>query len=182
VFLRLSSMDAGSLAQAELLDAYDYVWERLLRRLDGLSDEEYLWEPVAGCLTVRATPSGVVPDPGVWPDVQPAPFTTVAWRLCHIADNFTEDRIAPLLGSSTPPRSPTLWPMTAGAAVDYVEAGYLSWRANLASAEPNSLWRTLDDDSTPYRGRSLFRFLLQYLEEFAHHAAEVALLRDLYRS
>jgi len=26
--------------------AFDHVWDRFLGRLDGLSDEEYLWEPV----------------------------------------------------------------------------------------------------------------------------------------
>ena len=28
-----------------LLSTFDHVWSRLLARLDGLSDEEYLWEP-----------------------------------------------------------------------------------------------------------------------------------------
>jgi hypothetical protein len=30
--------------------AFDHAWDRFLGRLDGLTDEEYLWEPVKGRL------------------------------------------------------------------------------------------------------------------------------------
>ena len=36
----------------------DYVYRRTRSRLAGLTDEEYLWEPVPGCCTVRRTGSG----------------------------------------------------------------------------------------------------------------------------
>src|ERR1035437_6643040 len=39
----------------ELLDQLDGHWTHQLRpRLDGLTDQEYLWEPVPGCWNVRA--------------------------------------------------------------------------------------------------------------------------------
>ena len=40
---------------AELLpEQLDWHWQEQLRpRLDGLSDAEYFWEPVAGCWSVR---------------------------------------------------------------------------------------------------------------------------------
>ena len=42
----------------ELLDQLDGHWTHQLRpRLDGLTDQEYLWEPVPGCWNVRATPA-----------------------------------------------------------------------------------------------------------------------------
>jgi hypothetical protein len=37
-----------------LIDQLDWLWEHQLRpRLDGLTDAEYFWEPVADCWSVR---------------------------------------------------------------------------------------------------------------------------------
>jgi DinB superfamily len=74
---------------ADLLrDQWGRSCERLLARLDGLTDDEYRWEPVAGCWNVRPcvqSPSGWSVDyPEVPPD--PPPFTTIAWRMLHVSD------------------------------------------------------------------------------------------------
>ncbi len=76
-----------------LIDQYDTSYDMLRARLDGLTDEEYFWEPVAGCWSVRrraeAKTTPVI-GRGEWVfekergDPQPAPFTTLAWRLCHV--------------------------------------------------------------------------------------------------
>ena len=79
----------------ELLEQLDWHWQNQLRaRLDGLTDAEYLWEPVAGCWSVRrrgesrtATPFGSgdhVVD-FAYPAPSPAPVTTIAWRLGHLS-------------------------------------------------------------------------------------------------
>jgi DinB superfamily len=74
-----------------LHDQWDRSCVRLLRRLDGLTDDEYRWEPVAGCWNVRPgseSPSGWTVDyPDVHPD--PPPVTTIAWRLLHTSDGNT---------------------------------------------------------------------------------------------
>jgi hypothetical protein len=47
----------------QLADQLDFHWTHQLRpRLDGLTDDEYFWQPA--------------PDP--------APFTTIVWRLAHV--------------------------------------------------------------------------------------------------
>ena len=57
----------------------------------GLTDDEYLWEPAAGCWSIRARPDGT--RFGEWaPIVYPDPFTTLAWRLWHLIDMYGEDR------------------------------------------------------------------------------------------
>src|SRR5215216_6511739 len=68
-----------------LLHQLDEVYDRLDRRLEGLTDEEYFWQPVKDCWTIRQD------DAGRWqadyefaPD--PPPFTTLGWRLVHLAD------------------------------------------------------------------------------------------------
>jgi DinB superfamily len=38
-----------------LLAQMDEVYDRLRGRLEGLTDDEYFWEPVPGCWSVTAT-------------------------------------------------------------------------------------------------------------------------------
>jgi len=74
-------------ARAELLlTQMDEVFARLRQRLDGLTDEEYFWEPVSGCWTVHRDGAGSWVTDYAFPDPTPAPFTTLGWRLVHIAD------------------------------------------------------------------------------------------------
>ena len=48
--------------------------------------EEYLWEPVPGCWSIRPTgPGGRGEFEQAWPDPEPALVTTIAWRLSHLA-------------------------------------------------------------------------------------------------
>ena len=70
-----------------LVTAFDYVWERLTGRLGGLTDEEYFWEPVAGCWSLRQDEQGrwrLDGGGGGGPAPDPAPVTTIAWRLGHL--------------------------------------------------------------------------------------------------
>ena len=77
-----------------LADQLMWHWEGQLRpRLEGLTDEEHLWEPVEGCWSVRARqPDSSAPQPGrgpftidfVLPQPEPAPVTTIAWRIGHL--------------------------------------------------------------------------------------------------
>jgi DinB superfamily len=67
----------------------DFVWPRIRARLDGISDQEYLWEPVPGCWSVRA-------HGDIWeverevPPPNPPPVTTIAWRTWHIASECVD--------------------------------------------------------------------------------------------
>jgi hypothetical protein len=87
-----------------LLDQFDSARGILKARLKGLTDEEYLWEPVPDCWSVRrrgqtrsASPVGT----GGWvldsfdyharprQEPSPTPFTTIAWRLGHLYLGFS---------------------------------------------------------------------------------------------
>src|SRR6266498_2573960 len=69
------------LLAAEMNEAY----AGLRTRLDGLGADEFFWEPVPEPWTVFRD------DAGRWtyhyeePDPRPAPFTTIGWRLVHVA-------------------------------------------------------------------------------------------------
>ncbi len=100
----------------ELVGLSDYAWQRLIDRLAGLTDEEYLWEPVPECWTVRPGQDGPWTWDFAWPEPQPCPVTTIAWRLSHITVN--DDRFRPWLGlrpdgarlhRSAPPNAAAAW-------------------------------------------------------------------------
>ena len=45
---------------ALLRSQMDEVYDRLRRRLEGLTDDEYFWEPAPGCWTVHRDRAGAV--------------------------------------------------------------------------------------------------------------------------
>lgn len=68
--------------------------EHLDEVLADIGDEEFFWEPVAGCWTVhdRSERRAASADgSGRWvidyeiPEPSPAPVTTIAWRTVHVA-------------------------------------------------------------------------------------------------
>jgi hypothetical protein len=154
---------AGSVRRA-VLTQVDWWWRVLFRRrLDGLIDDELWWEPVPGCWTLHADEAGVFRyewPPGSRGEVTP-PFTTMAWRLCH-------------LGCSAMARW-TMWER---------------WRAAVRALSEDDMWRPLaatgmgvDAPIMRLGGTDPFvHHLLHQQREFIHHGAEVSLLRDLYRA
>jgi len=70
---------------ALLATTMDETYERLRTRLEGLTDAEFFWEPIAGCWTIYED------QPGHWtyhyatPDPTPAPATTIGWQVVHLA-------------------------------------------------------------------------------------------------
>ena len=52
-----SPRPTSSISQV-MLESMDDIVGRLVDRLDGISDDEYRWEPVADMWSVRETPDG----------------------------------------------------------------------------------------------------------------------------
>lgn len=78
-------MDATA---GSLITTLDYVWARLTGRLTGLTDQEYFWEPVAGCWSLRQDDEGrwqLDGGGGGGPAPDPVAVTTIAWRIGHMA-------------------------------------------------------------------------------------------------
>lgn len=163
----------------ELVGLSDYAWQRLLERLDGLTDEEYLWEPVPGCWTVRPAGEGPWTWDFEWPEPQPRPITTIAWRLSHITVN--DDRFRPWLGlESDPDRPHRTVPQTAEAALCAVRATKAERHRDLMDVTDDRLWQRIGEVGGPYAGGTRVSWVLHALDEVIHHGAEISLLRDLY--
>ena len=121
----------------ELKRLSDAVWERTRRRLEGLTDEEYRWEPAPGCWSIRTRRDGTSFH-GWAPVVHPDPFATLAWRLWHLIDMYGEDRAPRWLdvppqgeavGLDAPDPTP---PATAADALDQLDRAHARWDAHLA--------------------------------------------------
>ena len=166
---------------AELSTQLDWHWTNQLRpRLDGLTDEEYFWEPVPGCWSVRPVGGGKFMADFQFPEPTPPPVTTIAWRLSHIAGPILAWRNAKHFGGPSFDIQTFDWPGSARAALDLVDEGYAHWRTGVASLDADALARdvgTVEPWPAP-----MAALVLHINREVIHHGAEVALLRDLYRA
>ena len=172
-------MDISASRTAELT-SLDYYFERLRVRLVGLTDEEYLWEPVSPCLSIRTGARGRLPRAA---SDTPGDFTTIAWRLCHIGDVLREERNWRWLGKQPVLLDTEIWqPPTAAASVAYVEEAFAAWSALVASIDAGDWWLPMGPVAGPYASSDRVAFVIHIMDELIHHAAEVALLRDLYRA
>lgn len=193
-----------------LLAQFDWACRRLANRISGpeidsgdgtpvaaapMTDEEYLWEPVPGCWSVRRRADG--PGPGAtellgagewgrdlaWPAPEPPPFTTIAWRLGHLSDMLAM-RSDWTTGSHSLSIDDWVVPGDARGAVAAFTEAAAAWRATLLTADDAALsavgWSTYPNGSDP---EDVFIDTVWWVnQEVLHHGAEIALLRDLYRA
>lgn len=161
---------------AEVLDQIDTHWrERLRPRLEGLTDEEYFWEPVPDCWSVRRRGESTAPlslgsgeftwDYGT--DTGPKPVTTIAWRIGH------------LLASADPWNFD--YPGTAASALVLLDQAHAEFIAEIRSLGDAGLAEPQGDRSPPaFADAPVARLMLYSSVEVIHHGAEICLLRDLY--
>lgn len=175
---------------AELREQLDWMWINLLRpRLDGLTDEEYLAEPVPGCWNVRPRGTSTAPVQGgsgamtidfAFPEPDPAPFTTIAWRLGHVIVGVLAIRNASHFGREPTDYNTFEYAATADEALAQLDAEYATWLAGIESLGERDLARPCGEAEGPHGGRSMATLILHINRELFHHLAEVCLLRDLY--
>lgn len=164
----------------DVLMTLDEARDRLLARLDGLSDAEYLWQPVPDCLTVRpCADGGFRADRRPDDDVTPAPFSTVAWRIWHIGADCLRGYDRFFVGGIVDD-SRWDWPGTAAEGVALLAEDWARFRARVAAMGDTRLVEPMGSIAEPYGDDSYLALALHALDEVAHHGAEVAVLRDLY--
>jgi hypothetical protein len=161
-----------------LLHQMDGVYARLRERLAGLTDDEYFWEPAPGCWTIHRDESGAWVADYAEPDPDPAPVTTIGWRLVHVADckvMYHEWAFGP--GKlAFPDLAP---PATAAGAIVRLEEGQRLLRAELETLSE----RALDEPRSTNWGEQwpAWRIFWAMIDHDGHHGAEIGCLRDLYR-
>lgn len=220
-----------------LLEQFDQAREMAQVRLAGLGDEEYLWEPVPGCWSIRRRDEAATPrafGPGEWvldqgaPDIPASEYAEVARQAAggmtveKIADDWSVsvERVEQVLahtGEPEPDETPVTtiawrlghlhfhfaggWEWTFGERrnepkrlVDFTPSAALElerfwtvidrWRDSVADLTDEQL-DTVGLSQYPYSNDADYPFvgvLAAANLEFIHHMAEIALLRDLWRT
>jgi hypothetical protein len=185
-----------------ILDQLGAAWEMLDARLSErrafrdeagsttstLTDDEYFWEPVAGCWSLRRRGEAKGVGKGEWvlegqhPEPDPPPFTTIAWRICHVTSGILL-RYDWTFGTHSLTVDDVEFPSTAAGGVTFLREHYSRWRSALETVTTEELDQ-IGRSQFPHGLDRRVRFvdLLGWVNlDFAHHAAEIGCLRDLYR-
>jgi hypothetical protein len=173
-----------------LRDQLDWHWTNQLRdRLDGITDDEYFWEPVPGSWSVRPRGTGSAPVQAgsgamtidfAIPEPDPPAFTTIAWRLGHVVVGVLAMRNAAHFGRETTDYQSFEYAATAADALAQLDAEYSMWQAGVESLGETGLARSCGEAEGPFAESTMARLVLHINRELIHHLAEVCLLRDLY--
>jgi hypothetical protein len=160
---------------------FDYYAARTAERLAGLTDDEYLWEPVANCWSIRRR-DGVAAVDHTDPAPEPAPVTTIAWRMVHVASMLREHGLRAVAFERGPARHrpPSEIPLTASDALDSFARAVETWKHDIAAVPEARLGEPLGPEAGPFADDVVASFIEHIHDEFIHHTAEIGLLRDLY--
>ena len=162
-----------------LLAQLDQAWGSVQDYLAGLTADEFIWSP--GENTWHLTPSaqeGRWTIPYSWIPPQPAPFTTIAWRMAHMAvnkvlvlDHAFGARKARLADLDLPPDLDGM--------IAYLHACHQPFRAQVE--------RLTDDDLPTLRysewgeQRATERIIASAILHDVEHGAQIATVRELFR-
>jgi hypothetical protein len=169
------STSAVAVLRAELEDAY----AELRGRLDGLTDEEFFWEPVPNCWTVRKRATGLwaadYPEP---PHPEPPPFTTIGWRLVHVGEcKLMYHEYAFGAAKLTWPEIDSAH--TAADAIASLEGGQAQLLRDLDALRDDDLDREVKTNwGEVWPARRIFWTMTSH---DLHHGGEIGVLRDLHR-
>ena len=182
----MTDLSLNALLRAQL----EWHWtEQVRKRLDGLTDDEYFWEPVPGCWSVRPRGTGTAPVQAgagaltidfAMPEPDPPPFTTIAWRLGHVTAGVLAMRSAAHFGRAPTDYFSWEYAPTAAEALAQLDAEIATWLAGVESLGEDGLARPCGPAEGIYAEHPLGALVQHTNREMIHHLAEVCLLRDLY--
>jgi hypothetical protein len=161
----------------QLADQLDYHWTHQLRpRLDGLTDDEYFWQPIPDCWTVH--PDGSIDF--AYPAPQPAPFTTIAWRLAPVIVGVFAMRNPSHFGGPAADYQSWDYATDAQTALQQLDDAYKGWITGVRRLDAAALARPIGPAEGPWAEHPMAELVLHINREAIHHGAEIACLRDLY--
>lgn len=171
-----------------LLDQLDFFWARQARpRLEGLSDEEYFWQPVPDSWSLRYRPTAAGEDAGDLimdskrdDESAPDPVTTIAWRMTHVIVHILKGRTYRIFSDADSDPDGHVFAGTAAAALDQLDDAYLRWKTGFASLTDRRLADPVGPEERDFEGQPMATLILHVNREVLSHIAEISLLRDLY--
>lgn len=161
-------------------DQLTWHWDNHVRpRLAGLSDDEYLWEPVPGAWSLPPTSDGLTID---WEPPTPAPVTTIAWRMAHLIVPVFGKRAQLHFGGPAADPGTFVFSPTADGALEQLDAAYRRWVDGIRTLDDAGLSKPIGDREPGWEPFPYAALVLHIAREAIHHAAEILLLRDLDRT
>src|SRR5207244_2414299 len=128
-------------------------------RLDGLTDDEYFWEPAPGSWNVHPRGTGTAPVQAgtgamtidfAFPEPVPPPVTTIAWRLGHVIVGVLAMRSASHFGRDKTGYETFAYAGSAALALKQLDTEYATWLAGIASLGEDGLARPCGPAEGPY--------------------------------
>lgn len=178
---------AGHLAD-ELSKQLSWHWEFQFRpRLDGLTDDEYFWEPVGGSWSVHPRGqgrtelqdgSGDFTVDYAYPPPQPAPVTTIAWQFAHLLVGIFGERNARHFGAPAVDLRSYDYPGTAAEALTDLDARYETWITGVRGLTDAELEAPCGEPG--FEQDPMIGLVLHIHREVIHHGAMISSLRDLW--
>ena len=149
---------------------------QLRTRLEGLTDDEYFWQPAPDCWTVH--PNGSIDF--TYPPPRPEPLTTIAWRMAHVIVGVLAMRNHTHFGG--PPADYQSWQYAtdAATALAQLDDAYEGWITGAWALDAQALERPCGPGEGEWAAHPLAELILHVNREVIHHGAEIACLRDLY--
>jgi len=177
---------------SQLVDQLEWHWRAHLRpKLDGLTDDEYFWEPAPGAWNVRPRGTSNAPVQAgsgeftidfAFPEPDPPPVTTIAWRIAHVVVGVFGARAASHFGGPPTGYENHAYAGTAAEALRQLDATHDAWIAGVRGLDEVALARPVGPAEGPFAEHPMAALVLHIHREAIHHGAEILLLRDLYRA
>ena len=118
-----------------------------------------------------------------YPEPDPAPFTTIAWRMAHISIGVLGSRAANHFGEpGSVEYATTDWPLTAAGGLELLDRHYDAWTTGVRSLGDEGLRRPCGAAEGPFAEYPMAALVLHISREVIHHGSELCLIRDLYRT
>jgi len=163
-----------------LLAPLQESWRQLSERLNGITEQEYRWEPFRPCWSVAQRPDGTWFGEIVRPEPDPTPVTTIAWRLWHIGEDCFESYSRRAFASTAGNLPEGDWVSTHTEAVEFTGACVGHFGRQMAGLTEQQLFTELGPSWGPFANRTYADLLQHATRELTHHAAEIAVLRDIF--
>jgi len=176
----------------QLSEQLEWHWQGHVRpRLAGLTDDEYFWEPAPGAWNVRPRGTSSAPVQAgsgaftidfAFPEPDPPPVTTIAWRLAHVIVGVFGARAGSHFGAPAMDYQGFAYAGGADEALRQLDEAHDAWVSGVRGLDDVGLARAVGPAEGPFAEHSTAELVLHINREAIHHAAEVLLLRDLYRA
>jgi hypothetical protein len=113
-----------------------------------------------------------------WPPPDPAPATTIAWRIAHTVMGCFGMRNAAHFGGPPIDYETFEYAGTAAQALRQLDDSYAAWIAGVRGLDTDGMARPCGPAEGPFAEYPMATLVLHINREVIHHGAEISLLRD----